>query len=61
MPRSMTPEYDLADKFLALANYWRKCAALTNEPWRSDMLCDTAREFERAAAKAVGQDINEPS
>ena len=61
MPRSMTRDYNLADKFLVLAKYWRKCAESSNEPWRSDMMCDTAKEFERAAARATGRDISELS
>jgi hypothetical protein len=59
MPRSLTREYALADKFLALADYWRKCAELSNEPWRTNMMCDTAKEFERAAARATGRDVND--
>ena len=40
---------------LALAGYWRECAARSDDPWRSDMMRDTAEEFEKAAAKATSQ------
>ena len=59
MHRRLTREYILAEKCLALAEYWRKCAALSEEPWRSDMLRATAKEFEKAAARATGQDSSE--
>ena len=42
-------------RLLAVASYWRKCAALSSEPWRSEMMRDTAEEFEKAAAKATNQ------
>jgi hypothetical protein len=44
-----------SEKLLAVASYWRKCAALSSEPWRSEMMRDTAGEFEKAAAKATHQ------
>jgi hypothetical protein len=44
-----------SEKLLAVASYWRKCAALSGEPWRSEMMRDTAEEFEKAAAKATHQ------
>ena len=44
-----------SEKLLAVANYWRKCAALSSEPWRREMMRDTAEEFEKAAAKATNQ------
>jgi hypothetical protein len=40
---------------LAMAGYWRECAARANEPWRKDMMCGTAEEFEKAAARAARQ------
>jgi len=40
---------------LALAGYWRNCAAQSNEPWHSDMMRGTAEEFEKAAAKTTNQ------
>ena len=44
-----------SEMLLTLAGYWRSCAAQSNEPWRSDMMRDTAKEFESAAAKATSQ------
>jgi len=44
-----------SEKLLAVAGYWRKCAAQSSEPWRREMMRDTAEEFEKAAAKATGQ------
>lgn len=44
-----------SEKLLAVAGYWRKCAALSSETWRSEMMLDTAEEFEKAAAKATRQ------
>jgi hypothetical protein len=42
-------------KLLAVAGFWRRCAATSNEPWRSEMMRATAEEFERAAAEATSQ------
>jgi len=42
-----------SEMLLAVAGYWRKCAALSSETWRSEMMRDTAEEFEKAAAKAT--------
>jgi hypothetical protein len=44
-----------AEMLLALAGYWRECAARAHEPWRSDMMRGTAEEFEKAAARATGR------
>jgi len=44
-----------SEKLLAVAEYWRKCAAQSSEPWRSEMMRYTAKEFEKAAAKATRQ------
>jgi len=52
MPARLRPEDEHSNLLLALAGYWRKCAAQSHEPWRSDMMRDTAQEFERAAARA---------
>ena len=54
--RTGTREYALSEKLLVLAEYWRKCAAISNEPWRSDMMRATAQEFEEAATRATGRE-----
>ncbi len=46
-----------SEKLLAVASYWRKCAALSSDPWRTEMMRDTAEEFEKAAAKATTQTV----
>jgi hypothetical protein len=48
-------DYGRSEALLDLARYWRNCAAQSNEPGRSDMMRDTAEEFERAAADAIRQ------
>ena len=54
MSKKLLPRDDArSEMLLSLAEYWRKCAAQANEPWRSDMMRGTAEEFERAAAKAA--------
>jgi len=55
MSKTMSREDVHSEMLLTLAGYWRSCAAQSNEPWRSDMMRDTAKEFERAAAKATSQ------
>jgi hypothetical protein len=55
MARKLSREDAHSEGLLAVADYWRKCAAQENEPWRSNMMRDTAEEFERAAAKATSQ------
>jgi hypothetical protein len=46
-----------SEKLLAVAAYWRKCAAQSGETWRSEMMRDTAEEFEKAAAKATRETV----
>jgi hypothetical protein len=53
-------DYARSEVLLDLARYWRNCAAQSNEPWRSDMMLDTAEEFERAAADAIRRTRNVP-
>ena len=54
MSKKPLPRADAqSEMLLALAGYWRRCAAQSNEPWRCDMMRGTAEEFERAAAKAT--------
>jgi hypothetical protein len=60
MPYKLTPEIVLSEKFLAMAEYWRNCAAHANDPWRSDMMNATAKECEIAAARAINPDIRIP-
>jgi hypothetical protein len=56
MSKKTLPREDThSEMLLALAGYWRKCAAQSNEAWRCDMMRGTAEEFERAAAKATSQ------
>jgi len=55
MARKLSREDAHSDGLLVVADYWRKCAAKENEPWRSNMMRDTAEECERAAAKATSQ------
>jgi hypothetical protein len=55
LSRKLSREDSHSEKLLAMAGYWRKCAAQTSEPWRSEMMRDTAEEFEKAAAKATDQ------
>jgi hypothetical protein len=55
MSKILSREDVHSELLLALAGYWRKCAAQSDEAWRSDMMSDTAKEFERAAAKATSQ------
>jgi hypothetical protein len=56
MSKKLLPRDDArSEMLLALAGYWRKCAALSSEGWRSDMMRCTAEEFERAAAKVTSQ------
>jgi hypothetical protein len=55
MTRTLSREDAHSEKLLAVAGYWRDCAAQAGEGWRSDMMRDTAEEFERAAAKATSQ------
>jgi hypothetical protein len=49
-----------SEMLLDLARYWRDCAAKSNEPWRSDMMLDTAEEFEIAAANVIRQTLAFP-
>jgi hypothetical protein len=61
MSKKLLPRDDAySEKLLVVADYWRRCAAKSNEPWRSDMMRDTAKEFERAAAKATSQTLPLP-
>jgi len=53
MSKTLPREVVHSEMLLALAGYWRRCAAQSNEPWRRDMMRGTAEEFERAAAKAT--------
>jgi hypothetical protein len=55
MSKILPRENVQSEMLLTLAGYWRSCAAQSNEPWRSDMMRDTAKEFEKAAAKATSQ------
>jgi hypothetical protein len=55
MSKIMSREDVHSEMLLAVAGYWRKCAAQSNEPWRSDMMRGTAEEFEKAAAKTTRQ------
>jgi len=55
MVRKLSREDAHSEGLLVVAGYWRKCAAQENEPWWSNMMCDTTEEFERAAAKATRQ------
>jgi hypothetical protein len=55
MSKIMSREDVHSEMLLALAGYWRKCAAQSDEPWRSDMMRGTAEEFERAAAETINQ------
>jgi hypothetical protein len=58
MSKKLLPREDAhSAKLLDVAEYWRQCAALSNEPWRSDMMRATAEEFEKAAAKAISQTL----
>jgi hypothetical protein len=45
----------LSEKLLVLARYWRKCAANSHEPLRSEMMTATAQEFEKAADSAISK------
>lgn len=53
MSKQLSREDSHSEMLLALAGYWRNCAAQSDEPWRIDMMCSTAREFEKAAARAT--------
>ena len=53
MNKPMPREDAHSEGLLAVAAYWRECASLSSEPWRKDMMQETAHEFERAAAKAT--------
>jgi hypothetical protein len=53
MPYRLTDEIALAERFLALAEFWRDRAAQTDEAWRSYMMNATANEYEKAAAEAA--------
>ena len=53
-------EDDRSEVLLDIARYWRNCAAQSNEPWRSDMMLDTAEEFETAAARVTRQPLTSP-
>jgi hypothetical protein len=56
MSKRLLPREDArSEMLLALAGYWRKCAAQSNEAWRCDMMRSTAEEFEKAAAKVTSQ------
>ena len=55
MSKILPRENVRSEMLLALAGYWRNCAAQSNEPQRSDMMRGTAEEFERAAAETINQ------
>jgi hypothetical protein len=55
MSKNLSREDVHSEMLLALAGYWRNCAAQANEPWRTEMMRGTAEEFERAAARATRQ------
>ncbi len=56
MSKTLLPGGDTrSEMLLALAEYWRNCAARANDPWRSDIMRGTAEEFEKAAARVAGQ------
>jgi len=38
-----------------VASYWRRCAVQAKEPWRTEMMRDTAAEFEKAAASVMSE------
>jgi hypothetical protein len=55
MRKQLSREDAHSEVLLALAGYWRNCAAQSDEPWRMDMMRSTAKEFEKAAARATSQ------
>jgi hypothetical protein len=56
LDKKILPREDIHSRMLlALARYWRNCAAQSNEQWRRDMMRCTAEEFENAAARAARQ------
>ena len=55
MSKNLPREDVQSEMLLAMAGYWRDCAARENEPWRKDMMRGTAEEFEKAAARATRQ------
>jgi Ser/Thr protein kinase RdoA (MazF antagonist) len=57
MSKILSRENARLEMLLALAGYWRNCAAQSNEPWRSDVMRGTAEEFEKAAARTTSQTL----
>ena len=55
MSKKLPREDVQSEMLLAMAGYWRDCAARANEPWRKDMMRGTAEEFEKAAARATSR------
>ena len=55
MSRPLPREDACSEGLLAIAGYWRKSAAEATDPWRIEMMRDTAKEFERAAARAPAE------
>ena len=55
MSKKLPREDVHSEMLLAMAGYWRECAARAHEPWRKDMMRGTAEEFEKAAARATSQ------
>ena len=51
MRQTRSREVALSEGLLALASYWHKCADQSAEPWRVEMMRNTALEFEAAAAR----------
>jgi len=60
MSKQLSREDAHSEMLLELAGYWRNCASQSDEPWRIEMMCRTAREFEKAAARVTSQAPTEP-